>query len=151
MIQHRCTYAPSQHQQRYLSAPNLGHRYQTHYTCIGFASCKRCWPHCLAMMTHRRAAAYQSNNGIIGIPNQIIVQGIVYVQNLVGFTCGVLILKKKKEITSFGQPTSLVACGRASATLPTVIRLCHTRCQRPPDRHVPIGKPRQRLEQMQHA
>ncbi len=51
------------------------------------------------MMTHRRAAAYQSNNGIIGNPNQIIVQGIVYIQNLVGSICGVLILKKKKEIT----------------------------------------------------
>jgi len=31
------------------------------------------------------------------------------------------VLKKKKKITSFGQPTSLIARGRASATLPNVI------------------------------
>ncbi len=30
-------------------------------------------------------------------------------------------LKKKKKITIFGQPTSLIARGRASATLPNVI------------------------------
>ncbi len=29
--------------------------------------------------------------------------------------------KKKKKVTSFGQPTSLIAHGRASATLPNVI------------------------------
>jgi len=32
--------------------------------------------------------------------------------------------KKKKKTTSFGQPTSLIARGRASATLPSVIHLC---------------------------
>jgi len=37
--------------------------------------------------------------------------------------------KKKKKITSFGQPTSLIARGRASATLPNVIHLCQTKCQ----------------------
>ena len=42
--------------------------------------------------------------------------------------------KKKKKFTSFGQPTSLIACGRASATLPNVIRLCQTKRQWPVDR-----------------
>jgi hypothetical protein len=42
--------------------------------------------------------------------------------------------EKKKKITSFGQPTSLIAHGRASATLPNVIHLCQTKCQQPPDR-----------------
>jgi len=37
--------------------------------------------------------------------------------------------KKKKKITSFGQPTSLIARGRASATLPNVIHLSQTKCQ----------------------
>ena len=37
--------------------------------------------------------------------------------------------KKKKKITSFGQPTSLIARGRASATLPNVIHLCQTKLQ----------------------
>jgi len=37
--------------------------------------------------------------------------------------------KKKKKITSFGQPTSLIARGRASATLPNAIHLCQTKCQ----------------------
>ena len=39
------------------------------------------------------------------------------------------LVKKKKKITSFGQPTSLIARGRASATLPNVIHLCQTKCQ----------------------
>jgi len=42
--------------------------------------------------------------------------------------------KKKKKTASFGQPTSLIARGRASATLPNVIHLCLTKIQRPPDR-----------------
>jgi len=33
--------------------------------------------------------------------------------------------EKKKKITSFGQPTSLIAHGRASATLPSVIHICY--------------------------
>jgi len=37
--------------------------------------------------------------------------------------------EKKKKITSFGQPTSLIARGRASATLPNVIHLSQTKCQ----------------------
>jgi len=40
-----------------------------------------------------------------------------------------LTLKKKKKITSFGQPSSLIARGRASATLPNVIHLCQTKCR----------------------
>ncbi len=43
-------------------------------------------------------------------------------------------LKKKKDFTSFCQLTQPIACGRASATLPNVIHLCQTKCQRPPDR-----------------
>ncbi len=42
--------------------------------------------------------------------------------------------KKKKDFTSFCQLTQPIACGRASATLPNVIHLCQTKCQRPPDR-----------------
>jgi len=37
--------------------------------------------------------------------------------------------EKEKKTTSFGQPTSLIARGRASATLPNVIHLCQTKCQ----------------------
>ena len=37
--------------------------------------------------------------------------------------------EEKKKITSFGQPTSLIAHGRASATLPNVIHLSQTKCQ----------------------
>ncbi len=41
---------------------------------------------------------------------------------------------EEQKITSFGQPISLIALGRASATLHSVIYLCQTKCQRP-DRH----------------
>ncbi len=42
--------------------------------------------------------------------------------------------EEKKDFTSFCQLTQPIACGRASATLPNVIHLCQTKCQRPPDR-----------------
>ena len=51
---------------------------------------------------------------------------------------------KKTKITSFGQPTSLIARGRASAALLNVNHLCQTKCQWPLDRDA--HKPKQRLE-----
>ena len=37
--------------------------------------------------------------------------------------------KKNRKITSFGQPTSLIVGGRASATLPHGIHLRQSNCQ----------------------
>ncbi len=50
---------------------------------------------------------------------------------------------KKKKITSFGQPTSLIARGRASATLPNVIHLCQLnvsdlQIEMPCQHHMPV-------------
>ncbi len=57
--------------------------------------------------------------------------------------------RKKKTTKSFGQPTSLIACGRASATLPRVIQLCadmlHWRAQAARIRAMCMHAPRCKL------